>query len=250
MRVEEIPAYEQNFHDTGIDSQGKRHILSHRQIPIPGETISMNYTLVQPASGKASYYYQQEFPKKQIVLHYTMGYLKGDIATLTAPDEYVSVPFVIARNGTIYNLFSSRFWSFHLGLGAIGGNEIRSKATIGIELSNIGHLTQTSEGMKSWRNVIYCDVSQIQFYEQRAFQGYRYFATFTAAQYQSLLILLRYLTAQYNIAREFLPDDFRYLAFDEVIDFNGIVSHVNYRSTGKLDIGPAFDWERIIAGMR
>jgi N-acetyl-anhydromuramyl-L-alanine amidase AmpD len=104
--------------------------------------------------------------------------------------------------------------------------------------------------MKTWHNDIYCDAFQSEFYDQVSFQGYNYFATFTAAQYESLIILLRYLTAQFNIARKILPDDFRYIAFDEVVDFNGIVSHLNYRTTGKQDIGPAFDWERIISGLR
>ena len=40
------------------------------------------------------------------------------------------------------------------------------------------------------------------------------------------------------------------MVLDEVIDdianFRGVTSHVNYRPTGKWDIGPAFDWERLI----
>ena len=31
--------------------------------------------------------------------------------------------------------------------------------------------------------------------------------------------------------------------------FNGLVSHVNYRATDKEDIGPAFDWNRVIEGV-
>jgi len=178
-----------------------------------------------------------------------MGYLKGDIAKLTTPAEHVSVPFVIGRNGTIYNLFYSGFWSYHLGPGAIGGNQSRSEATIGIEISNIGHLTPTNQGMKHWNEGIYCDTNQSQYFKQTSFHGFNYFASYTNAQYESLILLLRYLTARYNISRNILPLDFRYITFDEIVGFNGIVSHVNYRTSGKEDIGPAFDWERVIAGL-
>ncbi|MBC8181162.1 hypothetical protein H8E88_08560 [candidate division KSB1 bacterium] len=51
MRVEDIPAYEQNFDATGIDSAGKKHNFTQRQIQIPGESTILNYVLTQPASG-------------------------------------------------------------------------------------------------------------------------------------------------------------------------------------------------------
>ena len=249
MRVEEIPAHEQNFDETGIDSEGKRHNFFPQQIQIPGENSFLNYVQAKPASGDQNFYYRQETEKNQIVLHYTMGYLKGDIGKLTTPGEHVSVPFVIGRNGRIYNLFFSGFWSYHLGPGTIGGNEVRSKATIGIELSNIGHLQRTGDGMKHWNGSTYCNNNQTQYFEQMNFRGFYYFSTFTNAQYEALITLLRYLTARYNIARNVLPLDFRYIAFDDVVGFNGIVSHINYRATGKEDIGPIFDWDRVAAGL-
>jgi N-acetylmuramoyl-L-alanine amidase len=32
--------------------------------------------------------------------------------------------------------------------------------------------------------------------------------------------------------------------------FRGIVSHINYRESGKWDIGHAFDWNRVIHGVQ
>jgi len=58
-----------------------------------------------------------------------------------------------------------------------------------------------------------------------------------------LISLLRYLTAQYNIPRTFLPENKRHITGteSELPNFKGITSHVNYRTSGKWDIGPAFD---------
>lgn len=248
MNANDIARYEAEFNRTGKDSDGKFHTLIPQTIQIPGEIEQMNYTFLRPLSGDQTYFYDKPFDKVQIVLHFTMGYLPGDVATLTKRNYHVSVPFIIGRNGIIYNLFSSQFWSYHLGEGAIGGNEIRSKATIGIEISNIGPLKRINDQLvTTYRDDdVYCSLDETQYYEQIAYRGYEYFASFTDAQYASLGTLLRYLTARFNLTRGFLPEPRRYQAVPEVVDFNGIVSHVNYRQEGKWDIGPAFQWNRLI----
>ncbi len=248
MNANDIARYEAEFNRTGKDSDGKFHTLIPQSIQIPGETGQMNYTFVRPLSGDQSFFYNKSFEKVQIVLHFTMGYLPGDVATLTKRNYHVSVPFIIGRNGIIYNLFSSQYWSYHLGEGAIGGNETRSKVTIGIEISNIGPLKRIGDQLVTTYGDgdIYCSLDETQYYEQVTFRGHEYFATFTDTQYAALSTLLRYLTARFNIAREFLPEHRRYQTIAEVVDFNGVVSHVNYRPDGKWDIGPAFDWNRLI----
>ena len=87
-------------------------------------------------------------------------------------------------------------------------------------------------------------------YLQQAFRGYEYFAIFTDAQYDTLVLLLRYLTARYWIPRKFLNKTNRFEAGTFVQDFRGIVSHANYRASDKIDIGPAFEWERVITGIK
>ena len=158
MRVEKISDHEKDFDQNGIDGDGKAFRLTPSSIAIPNENSNMDYVLAKPKNGDESYYYADAQEKDQIVLHYTMGYLKGDFAQLTRSDNHVSVAFVIGRNGTIYNLFASRFWSYHLGRGAVGGNATRSKKTgksigerpipthITTELAN--YLTAIPEGQK------------------------------------------------------------------------------------------------------
>ncbi len=254
MLVDKIKEREARFDRNGRDSSGKVHTLKKSSIIIPDTSEKMPFVRVSPKNGEETYYYRQEHQKQQIVLHFTMGYLHGDVATLTRPNKYVSVPFLIGRNGKIYNLFSSRFWSYHLGPGAMGGNREQSRKTIAIELSNIGPLKQQGSNIitsysKPGKPDKYCNVSQRRYYQQQAFRKYDYYATFTNAQYKALILLLRYLTATYSIPRKFLPISRRFEAHERVINFKGIVSHVNYRQTGKVDIGPAFDWPHVIAGL-
>ena len=250
MRFEQIEIHEEEFNSSGIDSHGKVFRLSQESLSFDSNRQQLNYTKLTPASGDESYFYRSSFPKDQIVLHYTLGYLKGDIASLTQHDYHVSVPFVIGRNGIIYNLFHSGFWAYHLGPNAIGGNSTRSKRTIGIELSNIGPLNLTDEGMNTYYTDTYCMTDQNEAYVQSNFRRFAYYATFTDAQYESLIILLRYLVSRYNIAPELLSESDRYKSLNDIPSRGGIVSHVNYRRTGKEDIGPAFDWDRVINGVR
>ncbi len=207
--------------------------------------------------GHTNYYYNEKFDKERIVLHFTAGHLKADLLTLMKKDYHVSTPFLIARNGTLLQLFSSALWSYHLGPGAQGGNKRQSQRTIGIEITNYGILEKKGDLLHTiysqpGRSDIYCHKDDQGVYTQlRApFRQAHYFDKFTDDQYDSVIVLLRYLTDVYGIPREFLPEDKRYHALPEIASFKGIVSHVNYRPAGKWDIGPAFDWERVIQGVQ
>lgn len=248
MLVEKIAAHEESFENTGRDSSGVVHDLKKSSIKIANTDEVMYYTRCRPKSGDKSYYYEEAAEKVQIVLHYTLGYLKGDIAALTRHDNHVSVPFVLGRNGVIYSIHPSKYWSYHLGRGAQGGNTYGSKRTIGIEISNIGGLNHTDKGMTTYYDPdddVYCDLSDTDAYLKAPYRRFEYYATFTDAQYNSLNVLLKYLTNRYNIPYKFLDASKRYEAFSDIVNFKGIVSHVNYRTSGKEDIGPGFDWARI-----
>jgi N-acetylmuramoyl-L-alanine amidase len=256
MRATNIPAFELDFARNGRDTAGRTHQRKPFSIAIPGTTEQVPMVLCTRADGDESFYYRAEHRKERVVVHYTAGYLKGDIAALTGTNHHVSTPFVIARDGTIYNLWASKYWSYHLGRGAEGGNELMSRSGIGIELSNIGWLTPAGNDLITYMsrpgaNDVYCSLEEQHLYTRLAtpFRGYSYYATFTDAQYTSLVALLRFLGARYGIPLTFLDERERYGVLKGVASFRGVTTHVNYRVAGKWDIGPAFDWQRVIAGV-
>lgn len=252
MRATSISAHEATFQNNGVDSEGKQFILTDETVTIPGTTESITFVDCKRENGDKSYYYEQEHVKRKIALHFTMGYLKGDIATLTK--QHVSVPFVIGRNGNIYNLFASKYWSYHLGPGAAGGNTAMSRECIGIEISNIGPLKKIGNNLVStYSNTdIYCSLDETQYYTELSndYRGYKYYAKFTSNQYDSTIKLIKFLSGKYNIPKTFVSESRRFqtLTATEFTSFSGIVSHVNCR-TDKVDIGPAFDWQRLISGV-
>ncbi|MCF0069577.1 caspase family protein [Dyadobacter sp. CY261] len=235
-------------------------------LPVPNENLTLNGTAFTPKT--TDYFFGTEHPKQRIVLHFTAGNLRSDMQSLTQQSRHVSVPFVIARDGTIYQLFPSKFWSGHLGEGVgnkKGTGNPQDKATIGIELSNYGFLVPKDGNLETIYSRIkdpntgkvsapdpYCPIDNKQAYVKidKPFREQTFYPSYTAEQIDSLIILLRFLTAKYNIPREFLPEDKRYTTFNELVNFKGIVSHINYRSSGKWDVGPAFDWKTVIEGVK
>lgn len=255
MRYDKIPAHEKGFADTGKGLQGRMYKLKQFSVPVPNDDgLLLQAVSCRPADGDTTYYYDQTMPKKKIVLHFTAGYLKSDIFYLTKKNNKVSVAFTIGRDGVIYNLFHSGKWSYHLGRGSVGGNGTNSKASIGIELSNIGPLKKIGDNLVTVYSDsdVYCSINDKDQYVEieDEFRGYKYFAAHTDAQYKSLAILLRYLTSKYEIPREFLDEPLRYETNEQAAGFNGIVSHINFRTSGKWDLGPGFNWDKLIADVK
>lgn len=262
MRHTDLPSIEEKIRTTGNNGEYSFRKIS---IPIPGEELTLEGLLCTPKA-RAEYYYAVEHPKERILLHFTAGQIRSDLSALTSNKHHVSVPFVIGRDGTLYQLFSSRFWSGNIGkgLGNTGTGNRQDQVTISIEISNYGYLTEREGNLETYYSRlknengkinpvdIYSSLSDKDAYIKlpTPFRGQSYYATYTEAQYNSLIILLRYLTTQYNIPRQFLPEPERYEASDRVLQFKGIVSHVNYRTNGKWDIGPAFDWKKVIEGVQ
>jgi N-acetyl-anhydromuramyl-L-alanine amidase AmpD len=238
VRVEKIAAHEKRFFDTG-DIYGVQYSLSDH------EYMGLKYTKCIPSVKGKEYYYDEQIKKEKIVTHFTEGYLKGDLQALTGGRGHVSVPFLIARSGTILNLFPSGDWSYHLGPSAKGGNTTQSKLSIGIELSNIGPLLRDGDVLRTLYGDVYCDITDHWAYHKfdQAFRGYYYFATYTEEQDKSLVSLFKYLTKRYSIPATFFEPAFE--TSDNIINFNFRDDKKDNGNYKKVDIGPAFQWEKI-----
>jgi N-acetylmuramoyl-L-alanine amidase len=254
MNYKNIAAYEADFRKNGVDADGKKFALSPFQVTIPGTGEQFEVVTCKLANGDESFFYNQAVPKERIVVHFTAGYLKGDLSALTRKDNHVSTPFVVARDGSIYQLFSSKFWSYHLGKGAQGGNQQMSSSAVAIELSNVAYLRPKGDQLVDPYGAPYCAAADTDAYVKLAkpYRGYSAFATFPDAQYTALINLLKYLTKTYAIPPAFIDEAERYDVYPKVATFRGITTHVNYQpeSYGKWDIGPAFDWTRVISALQ
>ena len=252
-KFEQVIQKEFMMRKDGID--GAFNIEMPALVSVKGEpSLLMQVIKAAPERSKQNFFYTQEYPKSQIVLHFTEGNLHGDLATLMKDDQHVSVPLVVARDGGIYRLFSPDYWAFNIGPNPIQDHKEVSRKSVAIELSNYGPLKLKGNDLYNGYGDIYCTLDEKDAYIKldkpwgNDGDFYVYFASFSDEQYDGLIILLRYLTAKYNIPRAFLPESVRYQPTSQAVTFKGIVTHANYRKD-KADIGPAFDWAKVIKGV-
>ncbi len=235
MRAYKIADMEADFAKNLVDSNGNKYKVSEGVFPYVKALTLPNH----------KHFIKEVRAKKRVVLHETMGVLKGDLATLTK--SQVSTAFVIARDGTAYQLFNPEHWAYHLGPSGNGSysNATESASSIGIEISGLGPLKLKDGVLSDIYGVAYCRESDTHLYDVvPQYRGYTHFTRYTDAQYATLKQLVADLTAKYKIPATFLPDDQLYSHNVAGAVRAGVSTHTNWRKD-KLDVAPNFDFKRI-----
>lgn len=181
-------------------------------------------------------FYKVEQPKKIIVLHHTVSgvSVKGDIDWWKSTPERVGTPFIIARDGTIHQIFDEKYWIHHLGIkqwmlqqwGSKVSNDRLNQLSIGIELDNWGGLVKKNGRWYSYTGVEIpsCDVQE---YPQ-GYRGFYAFEKYSAAQLIALRELLGFLVEKYQIPKGYNANMFDFNG-NAIRGTHGIWSHTSYR---------------------
>lgn len=194
-------------------------------------------------------YFKEEFPKKQIVLHHTVSGngVNGDITTWEDDKSVVGTAIIVDRDGTPYQLFSSKYWAWHLGIG----NKARDSQSIGIEIDNWGYLipgdgtikkfgtknikTETGKYYTYYGNSV--DVP-MQYYPN-GFRGYQYYEKYTNEQIQTVGELILFWKKKYNIPVTYHEDMWE-LSQKALSGESGVWTHVSFRKD-KSDCHPQLE---------
>lgn len=183
-------------------------------------------------------YYKRAEAKTQVVLHHTVSGkgLEGDLNWWLSTPQRIATAFIIGRDGTIHQNFSSKYWAHHLGVKSkvfeahdipLKGNNVwLNIKSIGIELDSWGGL---KEG----------DLQKVDGFVEHypnKYRGYEYFETYTPKQVSSLRELLVYLCDKYNIPVGY-NDDMWDVSKNALEGTPGIWSHTSFRKD-KSDCHP------------
>lgn len=230
MTPETISERESKFALKLVDSTAKQFTAGN---PIP---ITDGFEITPISTSFKTYYYQTKTKKTQICLHFTVGVLPGDIATLTKENNRMSVQYVVDRLGHIYRLFPDEFWSYHLGSTAIGGNSVMSKQSIGIEISNYGPLRlKDDKYVDVYGNTYTMDDTLV---DAVSYRGYDFYAKMSERQTKAVASLLAYLSDKHGIPLDFKEDIGNVFgSAEEAVNFKGVFCHSNVRSD-KFDLPP------------
>jgi len=202
-------------------------------------------TIVKTKPLKGDQYYPVEKTKNQIFLHHTAGTTaEGAIAWWNQTPEAVGTPYVIDRDGTIYECFDPDYYAYHMGVR--GDNNHVEKHGIGIELVSAGHLYRLKGSEKLYFLPLYPKTlakkeipAEDRIKLPDSWRGYKHYHKYTDAQIKSVCALIEYLCKRYDIkvqdkSRQF----FTYDESGEVLKGKGgIYSHTTVRKD-KDDIFP------------
>ena len=211
-------------------------------------------------------FFDEVVEKKQIYLHHTVS---GNNANAVANwwksnPEKVAVAMIIGKDGTIYQLYESNKWAYHLGLQlpTFQENGVTfqwlDKISIGIEILNWGGLVKDTTGKwypAGWDSVnkksiplINCgEIQEVQEYPN-GFRGYFGFEKYSSAQIESVRKLLCYWNERYNI-----PLDYNCDMWDiskKALSGNPVIfTHVSVRKD-KSDCHPQQELIEMLKGLK
>jgi N-acetyl-anhydromuramyl-L-alanine amidase AmpD len=205
-------------------------------------------------------YYKEETPKNQIVLHHTVSGSKaqGVIDWWNQDPQKVATQFVVQGDGTIYQLYSSKFWAHHLGIKSTflqklgfadygSRNLLLNKSSIAIEICNWGGLSVDDNGYHpaGTTKVTIPDDNVLTFEEP--FRDYLYFEKYTPQQINSVASLVTYLCDKWNIPKTY-NEDMWDVSKNAIGGQPGIWTHVSYRSD-KSDMFPMPEMIEMLQGL-
>jgi N-acetyl-anhydromuramyl-L-alanine amidase AmpD len=196
-----------------------------------------------PIALQENQFYPQAQTKKYIFLHHTAGLNPTSIIKWwNSKPDHIATPYLIDRDGSVYELFDPKYWSYALGVK--GGTSIE-KATIHIELISLGRLFK--KGTKYFSEVGQREIAENDvLILPEPFRGSQFYHKYTEAQIQSTMELLKYLMEKFKIPKQ---DNFKgfWNYRDPIKDplESGIWSHTSVR-VDKSDIVPQ---EGLIQGL-
>jgi N-acetyl-anhydromuramyl-L-alanine amidase AmpD len=203
---------------------------------------------IQQVKFSTKNYYQVETKKIQITIHHTVSGdgIAGDVAWWDKTPEREGAPFIIGRQGEIYQLFDEKYWAYHLGLKS------EHFKPFGLSYINLNENSIPIE-IDSWGPVLpyggkYYPVrwdkdsrkhvpdqkkaSIISYPEEYCGNGYKkypYFERYYTKQLESLQRLLKFLCEKHDIPTQYKGDRFWNPNKDALSGEPGIFGHVAYR---------------------
>ena len=154
--------------------------------------------------------------------------------------ERIATAFIIGADGLIVQCFSSKHWSWHLG---VGQKEFKAqgvpyknlnKTSVGIEVCNWGYLKEKNGKFYNYVNAPVPE-SMVTTLDE-PYKGYKHWYKYTDAQIESTRQLVVYLCETYDIPKDYRAEIFG-LDVEAFKNTKGIYTHNSVRKD-KSDIYP------------
>lgn len=187
-------------------------------------------------------YRKVQTDKVQITLHHTVSgnNAEGVANWWKSNPERVATCMIIDKQGIPYQLFSSKYFGYHLGVKTktFMTHNIPylplDQMSIAVELISWGGITKKDN---KYYNVYAGEIKESDVIElDKEYRGFKYYDKYTDAQIKTLKELLVYWGGVYNIPLTYHENMFDF-NLDSLKGTHGIWSHTSYRED-KSDIYP------------
>jgi len=113
-------------------------VLTKQLRQIPPEQTGIASTLPYGENWVGTTNFNLRKPNYVVIHHTAQESVEQTLKTFTLPRTQVSAHYVIAKDGTIYNMLNDFYRGWHGGAGKWGNNTDLNSSSIGIELDNNG----------------------------------------------------------------------------------------------------------------
>ena len=188
-------------------------------------------------------YFRESYPKSQIVLHHTASGrgINGDFRYWLNDPKRIATCIIIDYYGKIYQLFSSMYWGYHLGIKKSVFKKYDlpyvnlNKTTVAVEIDSWGWLTKAEDGrFISYTNKEIPEKEVIEYPD--GFRGKKYYQKYSEAQIRTVAQLLIYWNKRYDIPLDY-NEDMWDVSVNALKGKRGVYTHASYRSD-KFDCHP------------
>lgn len=137
-------------------------------------------------------FFNEKAYKKYIFLHHTAGAsAQSAIEWWNSKPDRIATPFIIERDGAIYQNFDPALWSYALG---VKGGTFIEKAAIHIEIVSYGGLVKEGDEFFTSTPHSKTHINPAEVVPMiPSYRGFNYFQDYTDAQVASVLALVPYL---------------------------------------------------------
>jgi hypothetical protein len=205
-------------------------------------TVHVDRSLRLPAGE----YFAQRRRKTGIAIHHTVCGAANTTIELWRDDRTprggkrrVATPYVIGRDGTVFEVFDPEHWAYHMGVR--WPDTLRhafEQRVIGIEIASEGGLIERDGILYAFDRVAAHTLrSKAQSFDYgEPYRGYRWFDRYEPAQLDALGRLVDDLCSRFPIPRRYPDRPCDYYG-DTLAEFEGVIGHAMVRSD-KSDPAP------------
>lgn len=205
-------------------------------------------------------YFPKGHRKRAIVLHHTVGgsvastvnWWKKDADPKTGKKNRVGTAFLVARDGTIFQVFPAEAWAIHLFRSRPSPDYmILEQETIGIEMASEGALVEKNGSIYAYAGQNYLGPKQVLLDKgvivklDTPWRGVGWFDDYDEKQSTAVIELVLFLCQKFGIP-QLLPREADGPVGNAAtyLHYEGVLHHAMVRPD-KTDVHPKFPWLKL-----